>query len=399
MIIVTATTSMSMISPVPVMGLLIGAMPDLDAGQVGQATMTIFNLFLGIAALIGGFFLDKFGPIKVFIGGLILIIIGALLMPIIGRSFSGMILIRILQGFGTGPVMAAAAAIAASYFPVKERSIVTGAQGFSVAFGIIMGLQIVPRLASSPENVFKALMVLAPIGVVGIVLSVIALFGPKVEQKKPVATPPTDAATISRLVKGALADPMLWVAIFCFMLMSGIFQQYNSIISPYISLDPPTGLGIGSTVGNNAASLGTILFCIGSFVSGIICDKVFKGSGRPVIAIGFLVGGVLAFLIKYDFITASQGMLTFLIAAIGFFFSWVNPQTQSYIAKNYAKEITGKLGGLSMFMGILIGSSAALWWMNSALSATGNYMKPISIMSGLCIAGFVISLFLKPKNG
>jgi hypothetical protein len=36
--------------------------------------------------------------------------------------------------------------------------------------------------------------------------------------------------------------------------------------------------------------------------------------------------------------------------------------------------------------------------MTAALSATGNYMKPISIMAGLSLAGFIFSLFLKPKS-
>jgi MFS family permease len=399
MVIVTATTSMALIAPASVFSILFGSMPGLNPGQVVQAAMTIFNFVLGFAALFGGFLLDKLGPLKVFIGGLILIAIGAILMPIMGSTFGGMLFIRVLQGAGTGPVMAAAAPIAASYFPKQERSIATGAQGFAVAFGIIMGLQIVPRLATSPEDVFNALRILAPVTIVGIVLSIIALFGPKAVQEDKTEGPVGDAAAVGKLYKKALADPVLWVVIVCFMLMSGIFQQYNTIIQPYLASDAPLGLGRGALAGANALTLGTILFCIGSFLSGIVCEKVFKGNPRPVIAIGFLVGAITAFAIKFDFITASHGLLVFVIVVMGFFFSWVNPQTQSYLAKNYAKEITGKLGGLSMFMGISIGSTVAVWVLGLALSATGTYMLPISIMGSFCVAGFIVSLFIKQKNG
>jgi sugar phosphate permease len=204
---------------------------------------------------------------------------------------------------------------------------------------------------------------------------------------------------VGQIYKKALADPILWVVIACFMLMSGIFQQFNSIIQPYIASDAPLGLGRGAMAGANALTLGVAFFCAGSFISGIVCDKAFKGNPRPVIAIGFLIGAITAFAIKFDFITANQGLLVAVVAVMGFFFSWVNPQTQAYLAKNYAKEITGKLGGLSMFMGICIGSTVATWWLGVSLSATGTYMQPITIMGGLCVAGFIVSLFIKQKNG
>jgi MFS family permease len=398
MIIVTATTSMSMISPAPLIPALSQAMIDMDPGQVTWVTMGIFNFFLAIAAMLGGFLLDKLGVIKVFIGGLILILIGALLMPVIGSSYWGMMFNRLLQGLGTGPVMAAAAPIAASYFPMKERSIVTGAQGFSVALGIIIGLQVVPRLFSASGDAFSALRILAPVSILGLALSIVAIFSPKIQKKAPVtANTSSDNTGTKALFKKALLNPMTWIAIACFTLMSGIFQQFNSIVPSYIGADAPLGLGMGEIAAGNAATYATIFFCLGSFVSGFICEKVFKGNARPVIAIGFLIGAVFAFSTKYGFITSSYGLLVTVLIITGFFYSWVNPQSQAYIAKNYAQEITGKLGGLSMFVGILLGSTIAIWVLGKVLSATGNYMMPINIMAGLCVVGFIVSLFLKQK--
>ena len=399
MIIVTATTSMSMISPAPLIPALSQVMVNVDPGQVTWVTMGIFNFFLAVAAMLGGFLLDKLGSIKVFIGGLILIMIGAFLIPVIGSTYWGMMFCRLLEGFGTGPVMAAAPAIAASYFPMKERSIVTGAQGFSVALGIIVGLQVVPRLFASSGNAFTSLRILAPVTIIGLILSIIALFGPKIEQAAPVAANAgSDDTGTKALFKKALLNPMTWVAIACFTLMSGIFQQFNSIIPSYVGAAAPLGLGMGEIAAGNAATYATIFFCIGSFASGFICEKLFKGSARPVIATGFLVGAIFAFSSKFSFVSSSFGLLVTVLIITGFFYSWVNPQAQGYIAKNYPQEITGKLGGLFMFIGILIGSTIAIWVLGKVLSATGNYMMPINIMAGLCIVGFIVSLFLKPKK-
>ena len=110
MIIVTATTSMALIAPASVMPILFTEMQGVEPGQVTFVTMGIFNFFLAAAALLGGYLLDKLGVIKVFIGGLLLIMIGAFLMPIVGATYWGMLFIRLLQGFGTGPVMAASMA-------------------------------------------------------------------------------------------------------------------------------------------------------------------------------------------------------------------------------------------------------------------------------------------------
>jgi MFS family permease len=405
MIIVTATTSMALIAPASLFGprLFAGAMPDLTSGQIIWACMGIFNFFLGVAALIAGSILDKFGPIKVFIGGLLLVMAGAILMPIYGTTYWGMIFIRLLQGAGTGPIMAASVPVAAAYFPANERSIATGAQGFSVALGIIIGLQWVPRLADKYGDCFVAMRVLAFVGIIGLVLSLIAAFGPKASQDSAGAAGGEQDAKASQYFKKALVNPMTWVAILCFTLMSGIFQQFNSLVVPYISspvvaeAGNAVGLGIdpNGMFAQNTLTFAIAAFCLGSFIGGFITEKVFGGKGRPVIAIGFLLGAILAFSTKYDFISSNQDVLRTVMIVTAFFFSMVNPQTQSYLAKNYPKEIGGKLGGLAMFVGIVIGSTLAVKWLEVSVDKTLSYMQPITIMAGLCFAGFVLSLFLK----
>lgn len=399
MIIVTATTSMALIAPASVLPILFKEMKGVEPGQVIFVTMGVFNFFLAAAALLGGYLLDKLGVITVFIGGLVLIMLGAFLMPIIGDTYNGMLIIRLLQGLGTGPIMAACIPIAASYFPWNERSIATGAQGFAVSFGIIIGLQLVPRLAESSGDVFGALRILSYVGIAGIILSIIAAFGPKMVQEEPAqAVSSAQKDNSWGLFWRTLANPLLWVAIFCFTLMSGIFQQLNSIVPGYIGADIPLGLGRGTQAGANALTWATFFFCGGSFIGGLVTEKIFGGKVRPVIAIGFLLGAIFAFLTKYDFIAGDQAVLTIVLIIAAFFYSWVNPQSQSYIAKNYPQEIAGKLGGLAMAVGIMIGSTLAILWLGVSLDATGNYMQPITIMAGLCFAGFIISLFLKQKT-
>lgn len=397
MIICTATTGMGLIGPAPLTGEILKTMPQLNAGQVLLMTMASFNLFVALAALCGGALLDKFGVIKVFIGGLTLVSAGSFLVPVIGNSIGGMIFVRFLQGCGTGPIMAASAPLAASYFPHKERSIVAGFQGFSVSLGVALGLSIIPGLAVSSGNWQKALMITGPLAVVGIVLAIIMAFGPKPPQVISEKTQEEHDTGIAHAFKKALSQPVTWIAIVCYFCMSWAFQAFNDLTPSYIGLDAPVGLGYGTVAGGKFLVLGQFFFMGGSILGGLITDKVFKGNGRPVMVTGFLMGAIFSFLIKFNFITASQGILVFSLTAILFFYSFVNPQAVGYIAKNYPKEITGKLGGLATGLAIF-GGWAAPTVGGLVLSATGNYSWPINILTGILVIGFICSLFLRPKK-
>jgi len=368
-------------------------MPDLSLGQVTYVTMFYFNFFVAFAALFGGILLDKFGVIKVYIGGLFLIGVGALMVPFVADFYYGMLLIRLLQGCGTGPVMAAGAAIAATYFPHNERNIAAGAQGFAVSFGVLLGFQYSARIFAATGNWHVSLTWLAPICILGIILSILVAFGPKPPEIEVVHREITSKGEL----KSALLLPVTWVAIACIVAMSWVYQAFNDLTPNYLSYATPVGLNLGEVKASNIMSFAQIVYMAGSIIGGIITDKVFKGNCRPVLLSGFLIGAIFGFLIKFDFITGNQVFLTGSLALAAFFFSFVNPQALGYIAKNYPTHITGKLGGLAMGIGIF-GGAAGVAAGARALHVTGLYQMSINIMVGVCIVGFFIGLFMKSKK-
>jgi len=398
MIIVTAVQGIALIGPAPLIPEILKTMPQYSPGEITLMTMSSFNLFVALGALFGGILLDKFGVVKVYIGCLVLIGAGAFLMPVIGNSLWGMIFNRMLQGFGAGPIMASSAPLAAAYFPHKERSIVAGFQGFSVAFGIVLGLSIIPGLAVSMGNWAKSLMVIGPIATIAIILPVIILFGPKPPETAPQQTKQEADAGIKHAFKAALAMPVTWVAIAAYFIMSWAFQAFLDVTPGYIGVDTYGGLGLGTVKGGQFLITAQIFFMGGAILGGIITDKVFKANGRPLMAAGFLVGAIFTFLIQVDFVTSNQAVLIFCLTGIGLFYSFVNPQAVGYLAKNYPKEITGKLGGLATGLAIFGGWGAAT--MGGILIHTSGYPASILVnMFSLCIIGFIVSLFLKPKKG
>jgi MFS family permease len=391
--IVTATTAMALICPAPLIAEIQKSMPGLSMGQVTYVTMFYFNFFVGFAALFGGFLLDKFGIIVVYIGGLLLISVGALLVPFIGDSYYGMLLIRLLQGCGTGPVMAAGALIAASYFPTNERSIAIGAVGVAVSGGNLLGFIIFPRIFVATGSWHAALTWVAPISIIGIIFTIILAFGPKPPEEEKENTKESSMSDY----KAALHIPVTWVAIACVVMLAWIYQAFMDLTPNYLGAAPPLGLGKGAVGAGNIMSIVGITYMAGAMIGGIVTDKIFKGNGRPMLLTGFLMGGIFGLLIKFPFITGNEISLTVCLVLAGVFYSFVIPQALGYIAKHYPRHITGKLGGLAWGIGIF-GGAAGVAAGARALHVTGLYQMSINIMVGICIIGFFIGLFLSPKR-
>jgi MFS family permease len=116
-----------------------------------------------------------------------------------------------------------------------------------------------------------------------------------------------------------------------------------------------------------------------------------------MLLIGFLMGGIFGFLVKFPFITGNNTLLISCLVLAGVCYSFVVPQALGYLAKNYPRHITGKLGGLAWGIGIF-GGAAGVAAGARALHVTGFYQMSINIMVGICLVGFFIGLFLKTKR-
>ena len=118
--VVTVATSVIMISPAPLIGIIAKHL-KLDLGVTTGALMGGFNLALAVSCIVGGFLCDRFGLVKVYIWGSLLMILPTLALPYWGDTFGGVMLIRVLQAFGVGPILASVAAVAALWFPPSNE--------------------------------------------------------------------------------------------------------------------------------------------------------------------------------------------------------------------------------------------------------------------------------------
>ncbi len=388
MVISVATSSLSLISPAPLIETIekSGVFPGLNGGHIFLLTMAVFNLFVAISCIVGGYLLDKFGFYKIYIFSIVLICVAEYIVPIVGETFWGMFTVRMLEGLGTGPIMSAGASIAANYFPYKERQLVNGFTGFSVMTGISVGVILIPSIAQSTGSWVQAMHQIWPIGIVGIILNIIVGFGPKppkVEETKLPVESKSDLAAAFKM-------PTTYFLIAFVFLMSWIFQTYNDVIPNYLTYTPPKGLGVSA--GLMAPS--TYAFMAAALLTGWVNVTFFKHNIKPHLILAFLLGGLMTLSLLANAVTSSSMMIIVALCLTTFFYGFVNPLSMGYISEKYPQHVTGRLGGIAQGLGI-VGGFCGPMVTGTILAATDSYTLPLIVLAIVCFIGF-IAAFLSP---
>ncbi|MBP2650517.1 MAG: hypothetical protein H6Q74_1342 [Firmicutes bacterium] len=389
----TATNAVSLIAPTTLIGPIANTL-GASLGEVVGATMGTFNFFGAIACIAGGWLLDRFGIVKVWGTCLLLMIIGSVLMPFFGDTILGLGVLRSIQAIGGGPIMGSSVRIAAEWFPNHERGLVTGVQGVAMGLGIAFSFMISPVIFEATGNWAMTLACLSFVGIIALILTIIAGFGPKAPQLEAREIP---AAGSESAFKLAIKQPATWMVVGCVIFASWIYQGFNDIVPSYIAIAPPVGLGMGPVTAGSYMSIVQIAAMIGAILSGFVVEKVFGGRSKPVLVIAFIAFAVFIFAIKFEAVTAGGSVLLGDLVLAGLFLSVLMPVSNAFIAKNYPENVTGRLGGLAqginMFAGT-VGVSAGA----TALHMTGMYQMPINIIVFVAIIGCILAFGLNaPK--
>ncbi|MCL6479426.1 MAG: MFS transporter [Peptococcaceae bacterium] len=394
MFVITFAQAIVLISPAPLVG-VVSKMLGVSVGQATGATMGAFTIIVALIAITCGPLMDKLGIARVYIVSVAFMLVGSVLMPVIGTSFGGLVACRIIQAVGAGFTMGSIALLAAEWFPVKERSLVTGLQGASQAIGFAVGFAVIPGSFAKSGNLQGSLALAAIFVGISAIFVLIVLFGPKPPVRD--AVKGGEAPVSTGLFKAALSTPVTWVAIIGGALMSWVYMAFNDLTPGYLAIEPPVGLGYGP-VGAGQLMIGAqISFMIGAAASGFLVEKLFRGSARTVMMIATIASAIVVYTLKVPAVCANQSILQLILILAGFFLAIPVPVALGFIAKYYPYEITGKLGGLAMGIICLCGSTGIN--VNSViLHSTGFYTMSIVLISILAVISLIISLKLNPPE-
>lgn len=395
-VFVIISSALGLISITPLMGDVAKTIGQ-DIGVTAGIVMSTFNLLVAFGAIAGGPIIDRFGVVRVWFGCLALLAIGALLTPVLGNTGSGMTIIRVIQGAGTGPIMGCAAALAAQWFPVKERGILTGMQGLAMGAGVAIGTTLGPVLANAAGGWQKGLAWETVITLVAFIMVIIVAVGPKPPVTESNSENSENLSSIAKDVKTAMLQPSTLGALVCAFGLAWIFQAFNDLTPSFLAIAAPVGLGKGTLQAGQMFSIVSIAFMIGSMSAGFITEKLFKGSVRTTVLLGFIVSAITVYGLKLSGIVSAQTILMIDLIICGFFMSQIQPQVNAFIAVHYPEHIVGKVGGtiygLSVFGGVA-GATAGAY----GIHATGHYMMSMNIIVVVCVIGAIGTILLNPPR-
>lgn len=392
LVVATLVQGMALIGPTPLVGLIAETL-HADLGTATASAMLPFTLMVAIGGLICGITIDRLGLAKTFIIFCSLETVASILMPVFGNSIGGLIVLRGLQGLGCGPIIASGPRLAAEWFPRNQRSMVQGVQGASLSLGIILGLTTGPVIAAS-ANWISSLTILGGLMIFAVILSVIYFFGP--ESPGSLA----DQATKEDVVKDfkkVFSLPVFWLTFVSSFALSWVMQGYQDLTPGHIAVSPPVGLGLGTIVSGRMMGLLVFAFVLGSLVSPIMAEKIFRGKYGRAVTFSFMLTAVFCLSVMWPAVTSSMSTLAICLFLAGFFMGMPNAINMSFIANNYPEHITGSVGGFTMGLGIF-GGAVGVAAGSTALHITGMYNVSIIIVVVVAIVGAIAGFGINPPK-
>ena len=380
---------MALIGPTPLVGSIAETL-NFNLGAATAAAMLPFTLMVAIGGLISGMVIDRWGLAKTYVLFCSMETVAALLLPVIGSSVAGLIILRGLQGLGCGPITASGPKMASEWFPRSQRSMVQGVTGASLSAGIILGLNIGPVIAEM-KNWNTALTILGGLMIVAVILSVIFIFGP--ESPGSVADQ-ASKEDVSKDFKKVFGLPAFWMTFLSTFSLSWVMQGYQDLTPGYIAVASPVGLGLGSIVSGQMMAMLVFAFILGSLSTPIIAEKIFKGRYGRAVTISFLLTAFFCLSVMCPLVKSNMPVLVVCLFLAGFFMGMPMASGMSFIANNYPEHITGSVGGFTMGLGIF-GGAIGVAAGSTALHITGMYSVSIIIVGTVAVIGAIAGFGIK----
>ena len=299
-----------------------------------------YMLIYLIVCIPASYFIDTYGIVKGVGSGALLMIIGAAFKGLSGNSFSMVLIGQIFLAMAQPFVINASTAVAARWFPVKERAIATGLATLAQYIGIMTAMIITPMLivssSSDPGYGNGIGSMLKTYGIITIAASVIGLL---LLRERP-ANPPSDEPWVRiSFIQGLkhifrLRD--MWAMIILFTIGLGIFNAISSMvdsIANYLGVDDSDGM-IGGLM-----LIGGI---IGAVIIPILSDLYKKRKLFLVICISGMIPG-LAGIAFAPFLTGGYGVnphAAYTVALISSFILGFFVMSAGPIGFQYAAEVS-----------------------------------------------------------
>lgn len=395
------------IQMVATLGSDIMAYLNISESQLGVFS-ALGNPAMAVMSVVAGAITAKIGGKRVLVVGLLILGISGGLYLTGPQSFGILIIIRIIQGVGTGMVSATVQALVAVWFPTKERGTAQGA--LAAFYGASTSFVTIYAGFMSAKHVLWYHTAGYMLLVCGFLLAIIVAFGYKDIEKTygvnvidevieaddvPEAIATKRKENMGRMLPNnwhdTLCFPAFWLVAISLFFYGGSAFGIGFVLPLFLA-------GTGYSMAAQAAvmtygSLSSIVF---SLAGGIIADRVFNGRRTQVYAISF--GGAVIFTLAVYFAggvnVIAMSILYFLMMGFATFAggpAWVLPV--EIVGPRMAQQ---NMGTCLLFSGM--GSTVMLLiygWVAETYGAGSSMIVLACCMAIPCILAIILGIRYK----
>ena len=372
---------------------LIAASLHTDPGTATNALMTSF-LVSGCLmwTLLGGYVCDRYGVFVSLILGFLCLAAPGSLMPMIGVSTTGIFWARMIQGLSLGFMFPPIPAIVSTLFPSSQKGLANGLMNSSVSVGASAGVFLGPLVLKAVHGEWKSMSATISIFVWACMVLGLILFA-FFNSKLPNREAPADEAKGSAF-KMALVSPFTIVGIMIFFLTAWAMHCLYGLTGAYLAADRPLGAGDGAmTAGQLMLGVTLLAGVTGPILSGFLLDKVFRGSAKPMLLVGYFLMCVFVYALISSRVIGGAGLLEVTLIFAGYGTQFAITTIWYLVANSYPPQIVGKMsglwGGIGSFGGVL-----GLYIAGLTVKSQGSYHTTLYLQSFVALIAFVLTFAL-----
>ncbi|WP_067902580.1 MFS transporter [Nocardia vaccinii] len=366
-----------------------------DYGVISSA----FSIGYMVFAFLAGPLVDRFGPRRILLVGMVFWSVATAITPISG-GFTGLLLIRIVLGAGEAPGFPAATRVISRWLPSVERGFALALiGGVAVSGSLLIGGPIVTQLIASLgwRGMF---WVLAVLGVLWALVAIGLLYN------TPAACPRVSEAERTHIESGQLAEETsehqekvnwrrifanrnLWIVGIGYFAWGYIFWGFMYWLPEYLSTSYHLSVKqVGAfTVAPWAAGV------VGALIGGVLVDKVYARTGRirsrfTIMGIALLLAGAALIPI----VTAPSLVTAVVFISIGVGCGFVTGGIWWVAAIDAEPSQPGSAAGFADACFALSGVVAPLV-MGFIVQSTGTFASGFVVMVVLALLGAGLMLF------
>lgn len=373
---------------------------EFGINTVGYGVISsAFSIGYMVFAFLSGPLVDKYGPRRVLLAGIVIWSVATAITPVSG-GFTGLLLIRIVLGAGEAPGFPAATRVVSRWLPQVERGFALAlVGGVAVSGSLLIGGPVITQLISGIgwRGMF---WVLAGLGVVWALVAFGLLYN------TPNESPKVSAAEREHIASGQLAEEStghqerlnwgailtnrnLWIVGAGYFAWGFIFWAFMYWLPEY--LGKSYGLGLTEVGAFSVAPWAAGV--IGAVVGGVLVDRIYARTRK--IRSRFMIMGVALLLAGASLIpivVAPSLVIAIVFISLGVGFGFVTGGIWWVAAIDAEPSRPGSAAGFADACFALSGIVAPVV-MGLIVQSTGTFASGFAVMIILAVLAAALMLF------